>query len=51
MTSLESNEDFEKWSKSKFFPEEEFIGMLNVIDGIDNIKTQTYKVSVYCFQP
>ena len=37
-----SAEDFSKWEKEKFDPEEYFIEMLQVIDGVSQIETQTY---------
>ena len=37
-----SAEDFPKWSKEGFDPEEFFIEMLQAIDGVTQIETQTY---------
>jgi hypothetical protein len=40
-----SVDNFDKWKKEKFDPEEIFVEMLGVIDGVSQIETQTYTVS------
>ena len=40
-----SAEKFDDWKKIRFDPEEYFLEMLNVIDGVSQIETQTYTVS------
>jgi hypothetical protein len=44
VTSL-SAQDFGPWSEGGFEPEEAFLAMLQDIDGISQIETQTYTVS------
>lgn len=37
-----STEKFDEWKKKDFMPEPEFIDMLEAIDGVSSIETQTY---------
>lgn len=44
ITSVDADR-FGEWKKEKFDPEEDFLEMVGVIDGISQIETQTYTVS------
>lgn len=48
ITSVDADK-FGEWKKEKFDPEEDFLEMLGVIDGISQIETQTYTVSSIFF--
>ena len=49
MTSINADK-FDEWKKDEFEPEEFFIEMLEVIDGVTDIETQTYKVRLCSYQ-
>ena len=44
LVSFEPGELFDRWKKDKFYPEEDYMDLLSVIDGVSSIETKTCMV-------
>lgn len=49
VTTTIDADKFNEWKQDSFEPEEFFVEMLEVIDGVTDIEKQTYKVNYFFF--